>query len=182
MEGSSELIKHDIALYFNLRFLEFVVSTRITRCDILTCPAIAGAAGTFGKCQSCSYRHCFPVRANCGHHPDNLWMAQIARNITDVSNGFLRRKRCLSLDRDTKYCDAFCGILTREGIEAISLPPRLSSLNTFAVRVACSNKEECLSRMIFVGQASLRQRSHSTSVTTTASEIIRGSETVCCGP
>jgi putative transposase len=33
-------------------------------------------------------------------HPDNAWMMQIARNITDVGNGFLRGKRYLILDRD----------------------------------------------------------------------------------
>ena len=71
--------------------------------------------------------------------PDSSWMTQIARNITDVSNGFLCRKRYLILDRDTKYSDAFCGILTREGIEVIRLPPRSPNF-----------------RMIFVGQASLR--------------------------
>src|SRR5271170_3311681 len=48
-------------------------------------------------------------------HPDNSWMTQIARNITDVSNGVLRDKRYLLLDRDTKYSDAFRGILVREG-------------------------------------------------------------------
>lgn len=83
-------------------------------------------------------------------------MTQIARNITDVSNGFLRRKRYLILDRDAKYSDAFRGILTREGIEVIRLPPRSPNLNAFAERFVRSIKEECLSRMIFVGQASLR--------------------------
>jgi transposase InsO family protein len=89
-------------------------------------------------------------------HPDSSWMTQIARNITDVSNGFLCRKRYLILDRDTKYSDAFCGILTREGIEVIRLPPRSPNLNAYAERFVRSIKEECLNRMIFVGQASLR--------------------------
>jgi transposase InsO family protein len=89
-------------------------------------------------------------------HPDNSWMTQIARNITDVSDGFLRDKRYLLLDRDTKYSDAFRGILVREGIEVIRLPPRSPNLNAFAERFVRSIKEECLNRLIFVGQASLR--------------------------
>jgi putative transposase len=89
-------------------------------------------------------------------HPDNSWMTQIARNITAVSDGFLRDKRYLLLDRDTKYSDAFRGILVREGIEVIRLPPRSPNLNAFAERFVRSIKEECLNRMIFVGQASLR--------------------------
>jgi transposase InsO family protein len=44
----------------------------------------------------------------------------------------------------------------REGIEIIRLPPRSSNLNAFAERFVRSIKEECLSRMIFFGQASLR--------------------------
>jgi putative transposase len=62
-------------------------------------------------------------------HPDNSWMTQIARNIIAVSDGFLRDKRYLLLDRDTKYSDAFRGILVREGIEVIRLPPRSPNLN-----------------------------------------------------
>jgi len=85
-------------------------------------------------------------------HPDNAWMT----HITDASDGFLRHKKYLLLDRDTKYSDAFRGILTREGIHMIRLPARSPNLSAFAERFVRSIKEECLSRMIFVGQASLR--------------------------
>jgi putative transposase len=61
-------------------------------------------------------------------HPDSRWMTQIARNVTDLNEGFLRGKRYLILDRDTKYCDAFRTILVREDIEVIRLPPRSPNL------------------------------------------------------
>jgi len=48
-------------------------------------------------------------------HPDNAWMTQMARNVIDIGDGFLRGKRYLILDRDAKYSDAFCGVLAREG-------------------------------------------------------------------
>jgi hypothetical protein len=48
-------------------------------------------------------------------HPDNRWMTQIARNLTDLNDGFLRGKRYLILDRDTKYSDAFRSVFAREG-------------------------------------------------------------------
>ena len=83
-------------------------------------------------------------------------MTQIARNITDVGGGFLRGKRYLILDRDTKYSEAFRGVLVREGIQVIRLPPRSPNLNAFAERFVRSIKEECLNRMIFFGQTSLR--------------------------
>lgn len=40
-------------------------------------------------------------------HPDNRWMTQIARNVTDTEDGFLCGTRYLILDRDTKYSDEF---------------------------------------------------------------------------
>jgi len=57
-------------------------------------------------------------------HPDNRWMKQIARNVTDTEDGFLRGTRYLILDRDTKYSDEFRNALAREGIHLIRLPPR----------------------------------------------------------
>src|SRR5882757_6601298 len=89
-------------------------------------------------------------------HPDNDWMAQAARNVTDTYDGFLRDKRYLIMDRDTKYSDAFRGIITRAGTNVVRLPPRSPNLNAFAERFIRSIKEECLNRMIFVSQASLR--------------------------
>jgi transposase InsO family protein len=89
-------------------------------------------------------------------HPDSRWMTQIARNLTDLNDGFLRGKRYLILDRDTKFCDAFRRVLVREGVQVIRLPPQSPNLNAFAERFVRSIKEECLSRMIFFGQASLQ--------------------------
>jgi putative transposase len=89
-------------------------------------------------------------------HPDNRWMTQIARNLTDPDDGFLRGKRYLILDRDTKYSDAFGSVLIRDGIHVVRLPPKSPNLNAFAERFVRSIKEECLSRMIFFGQASLQ--------------------------
>src|ERR1700732_788925 len=89
-------------------------------------------------------------------HPDNRWMTQIARNVTDAEDGILRGKRYLILDRDTKYTDEFRNVLVREGIHLIRLPPRSPNLNAFAERFVRSIKSECLNRMIFFGQASLR--------------------------
>lgn len=89
-------------------------------------------------------------------HPDNRWMTQIARNITDAEAGFLRDTRYLILDRDTKYADEFRNVLIREGIHLIRLPPRSPNLNAFAERFVRSIKSECLNRIIFFGQAPLQ--------------------------
>src|SRR5450756_1771941 len=89
-------------------------------------------------------------------HPDSRWMTQIARNLTDLNDGFLRGKRYLILDRDTKYSDAFRVTITRAGTDIVRLPPRSPNLNGFAERFVRSIKEEGLNRMIFVSQASLQ--------------------------
>jgi len=65
-------------------------------------------------------------------HPDNGWMAQVARNVTDTYDGFLRDKRYLIMDRDTKYSDAFRGIITRAGTNVVRLPPRSPNLKAYA--------------------------------------------------
>ena len=100
--------------------------------------------------------------AGISPHPDSAWMMQIARNITDMDEGFLLGKRYLMLDRDTKYSDAFRNVLVREGVQIIRLPPKSPNLNAFAERFVRSIKEECLNRMIFCRRGRrLGTRSHS---------------------
>ena len=53
--------------------------------------------------------------------PNGAFMKQVARNLTDVSDGFLSNKEFLIMDRDTKYTDEFRGHLKREGVTE---PPR----------------------------------------------------------
>ena len=81
---------------------------------------------------------------------------QMARNVTDAKNGFLRGKTHLILDRDTKYTAAFCRTLERDGVKMVQLPPRSPNLNAFAERFVRSIKEECLDRMMFFSSLQLR--------------------------
>src|SRR5450830_620090 len=50
-------------------------------------------------------------------HPDSQWMTQIARNLTDPNDGFLRGKRYWILDRDKKYPDAFRSVLVQKAFK-----------------------------------------------------------------
>ena len=81
---------------------------------------------------------------------------QMARNLIDPEEGFLRGKTHLILDRDTKYTKAFCRTLEREGVEMVQLPPRSPNLNAFAERFVRSIKDECLNRMMFFSRAQLQ--------------------------
>jgi putative transposase len=89
--------------------------------------------------------------------PDESWMLQVARNETDLQAGALHSKRYLIIDRDTKYSEQFRRLIRDNGTKVIRLPPRSPNLNAYAERFVRSIKDECLNRMIFIGQASLRR-------------------------
>ena len=78
-------------------------------------------------------------------------------NLTDPFDGFLLGKRYVLMDRDTKFCPAFRNILRDEGAEPLLLPPRSPNLNAHLERFMRSLKSECLHRMIFFGEKSLRR-------------------------
>jgi putative transposase len=61
------------------------------------------------------------------------------------------------LYRDTTYCQAFRGFVKREGIEVIRLPPRSPNLSAYAKRWVRGVRDECLSRLIPIGQGMLRR-------------------------
>jgi transposase InsO family protein len=89
-------------------------------------------------------------------HPNEAWMVQVARNVTMEAWGFLSPGQYLIHDRDGKYCPAFQHIVDTAGVKRVPLPPRSPNLNAYAERWVRSVKEECLSRLIFFGEASLR--------------------------
>lgn len=89
--------------------------------------------------------------------PDTAWMLQVGRSLIDCEDGVLATKRKLIIDRDTKYCAEFRGLSANAGCEIIRLPPRSPNLNAYAERFVGSIKAECLNRLIFFGEASLRR-------------------------
>ena len=95
--------------------------------------------------------------AGIATRPDESWMLQIARNVTDSQVGALHAKRYLIIDRDTKYSEQFRRLIRDNGTKVIRLPPMSPNLNAYAERFVRSIKDECLNRMIFIGQASLRR-------------------------
>lgn len=95
--------------------------------------------------------------AGCTTNPNESWMKQIARQFTDPIDGFLLGKRYVFIDRDGKFCPAFQNILKNEGTEPLRLPVWSPNLNAYLERFMRSIKSECLSRMIFFGEKSLRR-------------------------
>ena len=97
-----------------------------------------------------------------GIHPQpyGAWMEQLARNLTDPVEGCLRTASHLIHDRDPLYTRVFGEILTGGGVQPIRLPPKSPNLNAYAERFVRSIKEECLSRVVPLGEAHVRQLVH----------------------
>jgi len=55
---------------------------------------------------------------------------RFARNVSDAEDGFLREKRYLLMDRDTKFSEAFRVILEQTGVKVVRLPPRSPNLKS----------------------------------------------------
>jgi transposase InsO family protein len=89
--------------------------------------------------------------------PNGLWMRQVARNLIDDENGFLRGKRFLIHDRDPLYTRGFHEILGYAGVAHVRLPPKSPNLNAYAERFVLSIKSECLERMVMLGEGHLRR-------------------------
>ena len=89
--------------------------------------------------------------------PNGAYMRQMARNLTDVSDGFLLNSRYLIMDRDTKYTEDFRDYLDQEGVKPVRCPVRAPNCNAFAERFVRSIRDECLDRMILFGETSLRR-------------------------
>src|SRR6266496_3186861 len=93
-------------------------------------------------------------------HPTAAFMQQCARQLTDPFDGFLLGKRYLIHDRDTKFTQAFDGLLKDSGVEPILLPPRSPNLNAHCERFVRSIKEEALGQMVILGERALYYAIH----------------------
>jgi putative transposase len=90
-------------------------------------------------------------------HPDSSWMEQVARNATMQDTGYLNGCRYVLHDRDKKFCSEFRETLAAGDVKCTPLPARSPNLNAYAERWVRSIKEECLSKLILFGEASLRR-------------------------
>jgi putative transposase len=94
--------------------------------------------------------------AGITRQPDETWMTQVARNLTDTHDGFLRGVQYLILDRDPLYAAAFRRLLRGSGVQPLVLPAWSPNLNAFAERFVESAKSECLDRIVPLGEGHLR--------------------------
>jgi transposase InsO family protein len=94
--------------------------------------------------------------AGCTPNPTEAWMRQIARNLTDCTDGFVHGLRYLLMDRDSVFCASFRATLKSAGVLTVRLPPRSPNLNAHLERFHGSIKAECLDRLVLFGETMLR--------------------------
>jgi putative transposase len=88
--------------------------------------------------------------------PHGAWMEQVARNLTDAEEGFLRNAKYLIHDRDPLFTEAFQEILRSGGVKPLKMPKQSPNLNPHAERFVWSVKHECLNKMILFGERHVR--------------------------
>jgi transposase InsO family protein len=89
--------------------------------------------------------------------PDEAFVLQVARAATDVDDGCRRAACFLICDRDTKWSLAVRQTLAAAEIRVVQTPYAAPNYNAYAERFARSVKEECLNRLVILGEAHLRR-------------------------
>ena len=90
-------------------------------------------------------------------HPDEAFVLQAMRHLTDGVDGVMGPGRVLICDRDPKWSGAVVAFLEREGVRVVRTPARAPNCNAYAERFVRSIKEECLDRLIVLGERHLRR-------------------------
>ena len=94
--------------------------------------------------------------AGIASNPDGRWMQQMAPNLTDTVDGFLRDASYLIHDRDPLFTEAFEAILRERGVECVKIPAQSPNCNPHAERFVKTVRDECLHHFVIFGERHLR--------------------------
>jgi transposase InsO family protein len=90
-------------------------------------------------------------------HPEALFMHQIVRTLTMAEDGPVHAPHVLICDRDRKWSGDVRRQLRDAGIRVVFTPERAPNANAYAERFVRSIKEECLDRLIPIGDRHFRR-------------------------
>ena len=90
-------------------------------------------------------------------HPHDLFLQQAVRTMTAADDGLLVQHRVLICDRDTKWSAPVRTRLEEAGIRVVQTPYQAPNANAYAERFVRSIKEECLNRLIPIGERHFRR-------------------------
>jgi putative transposase len=88
--------------------------------------------------------------------PDGAWMTQIARNLLDPVDGFLRHATHLIQGRDPLFTQAWTAILKTGGVNSVRIPAQSPNCNRYAERFVRTVRSECLDPFVIFGERHLR--------------------------
>jgi transposase InsO family protein len=109
-------------------------------------------------------------------YPIERFMRQVSRSLTAADDGILRAHRVLICDRDRKWSGEVRRALGDAGIRVVQTPLQAPNANAHAERFVRSIQEECLDRIVPLGERHFRRPSQNSWRTTIASGTIRGWE------
>jgi transposase len=89
-------------------------------------------------------------------NPDGAWMTQVARNLVDPEEGFLRNATHLIHDRDPLYTTAWVELLKSSGVKSVRIPASSPNCNPHAERFVGTVRSECLDHFVIFGERHLR--------------------------
>ena len=90
-------------------------------------------------------------------HPAALFMRQVARTLSAADDGFLRDHAVLICDRDRKWSGEVRQLLQKAGIHVVQTPRQAPNANAYAERFVRLIKDECLDRMMPLGECHFRR-------------------------
>jgi putative transposase len=89
--------------------------------------------------------------------PEALFMQQIVRTLTIAEPGVVDMLHVLVCDRDRKWNRDVRRRLREAGIRVVLIPERAPNANAYAERFVRSIKEECLARIVPIGERHFRR-------------------------
>ena len=95
--------------------------------------------------------------AGSTRYPDEAFVVQAMRHLADAIEGVLADGSVLICDLDRKWSRAVLEFLEQEGVRIIRTPFWAPNCNAYAERFVRSIKEECLDRVIPLGERHLRR-------------------------
>ena len=89
-------------------------------------------------------------------HPDGEFMQQIARELVAADEGVPAPGCLLICDRDATWSTAVRAVLASGGVRVVQTPVRAPNANAYAERFVRSIKEQCLDRVVPLGERYVR--------------------------
>jgi putative transposase len=89
--------------------------------------------------------------------PNDLFMRQVSRTLTAADEGILVGHRVLICDRDAKWSAPVRERLDEAWIRMVETPFQVPNANAYAERFVRSIKQECLNRVVPLGERHLRR-------------------------